>query len=94
MVASALVRAGAADSAKALARAVEGDLRIDPTGELTSLAAIVYAQSGDKDAALDLFAKYLAVNPQQRAFAAQDRSWWLKDLRADPRFQALVKEPN
>ena len=38
--------------------------------------------------------KYLAANPNQRAFAANDKSWWLKDLRSDPRYQALVKPPN
>jgi hypothetical protein len=31
------------------------------------------------------------MNPQQRAFAAADKSWWLEGLRSDPRYQALVK---
>ncbi|HEX6966308.1 MAG TPA: protein kinase [Gemmatimonadaceae bacterium] len=92
MVALAYVRAGKTDSAKAIVNSVEGT-QADPTGELTNLASIVYAQSGDKDKALDLIAKFLAANPQQRAFAAQDQSWWLKDLRSDPRYQALVRAP-
>ncbi|HEX5439207.1 MAG TPA: protein kinase [Gemmatimonadaceae bacterium] len=94
MVALAYVRAGKADSAEAIANAVEGNPQADPTGELTNYASIIYAQSGDKDKALELIAKYLAANPQQRAFAARDQSWWLKDLRSDPRYQALVKAPD
>ena len=94
MVGLAFVRAGEKDSAQALASAAQGDAQIDPRGELANLAAIIYAQSGDTDTALDLIARVLAANPQQRAFAAKDRSWWLKDLRADPRYQALVKGSN
>ena len=94
MVALALVRAGMKDSAEALAAANQGDPQVDPRGELTNLAINVYAQSGNKDAALDLIARYLAANPQQRESAAKDKSWWLKDLRSDPRYQALVKSPN
>ncbi len=94
MVALAMVQAGMKDSAEAMAAANQGDAQIDPGGELTNLAINVYAQSGNKDAALDLIARYLAANPQQRESAANDKSWWLKDLRSDPRYQALVKKPN
>jgi serine/threonine-protein kinase len=94
IVALALVRAGMTDSAEAMAAANQGDAQIDPGGELTNLAINVYAQSGNKDAALDLIARYLAANPQQRESAANDKSWWLKDLRSDPRYQALVKNPD
>jgi serine/threonine-protein kinase len=94
MVALALVRAGMKDSAEAMAAANQSDAQIDPNGELTNLAINVYAQSGNKDAALDLIARYLAANPQQRESAAKDNSWWLKDLRSDPRYQALVKSPH
>ena len=94
MVALALVRAGQMDSAVSLAKSAEGDPQIDPTGELTNYASIVFAQSGHKDAAIDLVARFLASNPQQRAFAAKDESWWLKDLRSDPRYQALLKGAN
>ena len=94
MVGLAFLRAGQPDSAKALAEANQGDSETDPRGELAHLASMIYSQAGDKDTALELFAKYLAVNPQQRAFAANDKSWWLKDLRTDPRYQALVKGLN
>jgi serine/threonine-protein kinase len=94
IVALALVRANQLDSAKSLAAASQGDSRIDPRGELTNLAVIVYAQSGDKDTALRLYAKYLAANPAQRAFAAKETAWWLEDLRKDPRWKSLVGAPN
>ena len=94
IVAIALVRTKQLDSAKSLATASMGDPQIDPRGELTNLAAIVYTQAGDKEAALDLVARFLAANPQQQAFAANDNSWWLKDLRSEPRYKALVKGSN
>ena len=94
MAALALVRANQIDSAKALAEASQGDPQVDPRGELTNFAAIVFAQAGDKDKALDFLARYLAANPQQQAFAANDNSWWMKDLRSDPRYKALVKGSN
>jgi len=95
LVALAFVRAGQPDSAMALAAANQGDSQVDPSGDLTNFASIVYAQAGDKETALQLYAKYLAMNPQQRAFAANDKvTWWMKDLRSDPRYQALVKGSN
>ena len=36
---------------------------------IAAIAAIIYAQSGDKDKAIDLIAKWFAANPQQRAVA-------------------------
>jgi serine/threonine-protein kinase len=94
MVALALVRANQLDSAKSLATASQGTPQVDPRRALANLAAIVYSQAGDKDAALDLIAKVLAANPQERAIAANDKSWWLEDLRLHPRFKSLVKVSN
>ncbi|HEX5073831.1 MAG TPA: protein kinase [Gemmatimonadaceae bacterium] len=94
VVALAYVRANQLDSAKALAATSQGDSQIDPGGELTNLAATVYAQVGDIDTALELTAKYLAANPNKRAYAANDKSWWTQNLRADSRYQALVKTAN
>ena len=72
LVALALVQAKQLDSAKALADANLGDSRVDPLLDLTNLAAIVYAQSGDNTKALDYLSKYLAANPQARAFQAKE----------------------
>ena len=91
IVGIAFIRAGQPDSAKALAEANQGDSRLDPRMELANLAAIIYTQTGDKDTALEYFARQLAANPQQRVFAPNDKSWWLRDLRTDPRYQAMVK---
>jgi TolB-like protein len=94
IVGLAYLRAGLPDSAKALAESAQGDPQVDPRGETTNLAAIIYAQAGDKDTAIDLITKWFAANPQQRATAANDKAWWLRDLRSDPRYKALVKSSN
>ncbi len=94
IVALAMVQAGMKDSAEAIAAENQGGPQVDPNGELTNLAINVYALSGNKDKALDLIARFLATNPQQRESAAKDRSWWLESLRSDPRYQALVKKPD
>ena len=94
MVGLALVRAGQLDSAKAIAESAQGDPQVDPRRETVNLAAIIYAQSGDKDKAIDLIAKWFAANPQQRAVAANDDAWWFENIRQEPRYKALVKPSN
>jgi eukaryotic-like serine/threonine-protein kinase len=94
MMGIAFVRANQLDSAKAIAESAQGDPSVDPRGELAYLGAIIYAQSGEPDKAIGLLAKNLAQNPHQRAFAANDQSWWLKGLRSNPKYQALVKQLN
>jgi tetratricopeptide (TPR) repeat protein len=94
IVGLAFLRAGFPDSAKAIAESEQGDPQVDPRGETTNLAAIIYAQAGDKDTAIELITKWFAANPQQRATAANDKAWWLRDLRSDPRYKALVKASN
>jgi tetratricopeptide (TPR) repeat protein len=91
MVGIAYLRAGLADSAKAIAASSVADPQIDPQRETVNLAAIIYAQSGDKERAISLLAQWYAANPQQRSSGAKDQAWWLEDLRSDPRYQALVK---
>jgi TolB-like protein len=94
MMGIAFVRAGQLDSAKAIAENEQGDPSIDPRGELAYLGAIIFAQSGEADKAITLLRKNLAANPHQRAFAANDESWWLKEFRSNPKYQALVKQLN
>jgi len=94
MMGIAFVRANQLDSAKAIAENEQGDPSIDPRGELAYLGTIIFAQAGEPDKAIELLAKNMAANPHQRAFAANDRSWWLKDLRSNPKYQALVKQQN
>ena len=94
MMGIAFVRAGQLDSAKTIAEREQGDPSIDPRAELAYLGAIIYAQSGEADKAIALYRKFLAQNPHQRAFAANDESWWLRELRPNPKYQSLVKQVN
>ena len=91
MAAIALIRAGLPDSARAVAVRSRGNSEIDPPQELTYMEAIVRAQLGDADGAFQLLNRFLATNPQQRGSAAQDESWWFEDLKADPRWERLLK---
>jgi serine/threonine-protein kinase len=91
LAALALVQAGLPDSAKSLAEANQGDSEVDPLKDLANLAAIVFAQAGDTDKALEYLGKYLSANPQARAFQAKNNSEWFKPIRDDPRYKALVK---
>jgi hypothetical protein len=43
----------------------------------------------DYDEAFRLLGTFVATNPQQIAAYAKDDSWWLRDLRQDPRWTAL-----
>jgi serine/threonine-protein kinase len=90
VVAIALIRAGLPDSARAVAKSARGNPNVDPSGELTYLEAIVRAQVGDKDDAIRLLTRFLAANPQQRALASHDESWWFDDIKDEPRYKALV----
>jgi TolB-like protein len=95
MVGIAFLRAGMPDSAKAIAASAQGDPQVDPRRETINLAAIIYAQAGDKNKAIDLMAGWYAANPQQRAIAAKnDQGWWFRDIRSEPRYQALLKGSN
>ena len=93
ILALGLVRAGLADSARHVAERARGDATIDPTRELASMEVMVRVALGDKDEAFRLLTTYLAVNPQSRAAMAKDDTWWLKDLRSDPRWRTLIGTP-
>jgi hypothetical protein len=55
-----------------------------------SYEAIVRTILGEKDEAIRLLGLYYATNPQQRSSADKDESWWYRDLKGDPRYEALV----
>ena len=90
LVAMALARAGLKDSARAVAARSRADATMDPPRELVSFEALVQTLLGDKDEAIRLLGVYFASNPQQRTSVDRDESWWYRDLRDDPRYQALV----
>ncbi len=88
LVAMALVRADLPDSARAVAQRARADASIDPARWLAWYEAVVQTWLGDYDEALRLLSIHLAANPGQ--ISTDDQTWWLEDLRADPRYQALI----
>jgi tetratricopeptide (TPR) repeat protein len=88
MVAAVLARAGMNDSARAVLARTARDRGDKPAAELEE--AYVRLLVGDRDAALRLLAKVLAERPNHRALVAG--SPWYQELRADPRFKALVED--
>jgi TolB-like protein len=93
LVSIGLARAGLKDSARHVAERARGDATIDPARELASTEALMRVMLGDNDEAIRLLTTYLAANPQSRAAMAKDDSWWLKDLRSDPRWRSLMGLP-
>ena len=45
---------------------------------------------GDREEALRPLRTFLEINPWDRASIAKDDTWWLRGLRDDPRFRAIV----
>jgi len=89
-VAMAIARAGLIDSAKAVALGSRADTTIDPVMELVYLEMLPRNLMGDREEVLNLLRTYLQANPQERASIAKDDTWWLRGLRDDPRFRAIV----
>lgn len=83
-VAQVLARAGLADSARAVLRAVRGP---EPPAMLASHEAKVHLLLGDEDQAVDLLRLYLTHDPDT-AYLARD--WWFEELRDHPGFRQLV----
>jgi hypothetical protein len=90
LVAIAIARAGLADSARKVAEHARADASVDPTRDLAQWEAYVRAILGDKDEAFRQLSTYLAANPQERVNLAKEDTWWLRDLRSDPRWKSLV----
>jgi eukaryotic-like serine/threonine-protein kinase len=93
VMAIALARAGLRDSADAEARQARADTVIDETREMAQLEAIARTILGERDEALRLLGLYLSANPQFRKGMVSERTWWFRDLRADPRYDEVVRGP-
>jgi serine/threonine-protein kinase len=90
LVSMALANVGLLDSARSVALHARGDPTIDPTNDLLYVEALARNVMGDREEALRLLGRYLATNPQDRESIARDETWFLRGLRDDPRFKALV----
>jgi len=90
LVAMALANAGLKDSARSVALRARVGQSADQSGDLYYTEMFLRNLLGDREEALALLAKYLALNPQERPNVAKDPTWWLNGLRDDPKFKALV----
>ena len=90
LVTFALARADLTDSARAVALRSRPDPEQDPDRELTYFEVLLRAMVGDLDEAFRLLGTYIAVNPQVRASIARDDTWWMRELRKDPRYRELL----
>jgi serine/threonine-protein kinase len=93
LVAGAIGRAGLKDSAEHVLTSVDDRPDIDPTLDATQAKAIVWAQIGNKDAAIKALARYLSANPARAIGFDDEHSWIWRSVHDDPRFQALVVKP-
>jgi uncharacterized protein YfaS (alpha-2-macroglobulin family) len=91
LVAAALARAGQADSARRLLARIDDPADLDPTKDLTLDKGVAYNLLGDKDQALKALAAYVAANPATASDLNSENNWMWRNLRDDPRFQALAK---
>jgi serine/threonine-protein kinase len=89
-IAGVIARAGLADSARRVLLRSRATPDIDPSRELPYNEAFVRTLLGDKDEAIQLLKQYVAANPERRPELAQDYTWWFRNLRSDPRYQALA----
>jgi hypothetical protein len=64
---------------------------LDPTKDLTLDKGVAYNLLGDKDLALKALATYVAANPGSATGLDSDNNWMWRNLKDDPRFQALAK---
>lgn len=86
LAAGVLARAGLADSARSVVRAVRDAGSDDPW--LDYYEANARIQLGEPDRAVALLREYLSALPSRRSYIGSD--WWWRPLRDRPDFQALV----
>jgi serine/threonine-protein kinase len=89
-VAAVLARAGLVDSARRVLDRSQGNPEVDPAQDLLYGEAFVRTLLGEKTKAIDLLKRYVAGHNERRADLAKDYLWWFRDLRNDPRYQALT----
>ena len=91
LVAAAVARAGLADSARHMLEKIDDPTDLDPTKDVTLDKGVAYNLLGDKDNAIKMLAAYLAANPSAATDLNGDNNWMWRNLKDDPRFQALAK---
>jgi len=92
LVGGVIARAGLTDSARAVLDRAHAAMsrEIDPYLQLSTREAYIRTLLGDDDRAIDLLEEFAAENPHYD-LGQMLGNWWWQKLRADPRFQALLR---
>ena len=77
------------DSARRVLVRARADARIDPSHELPGYEAVMRAQLGDEDEALQLLREYVGYNPGHSFLVGNNLHWWWRELSDKPAFEAL-----
>ena len=86
----ALIRAGLPDSARRVMERAHATAADDPSGEVMGLEALVLAQLGDTEAAIQQLQRYIAEHPDHIVGFKKADFWWWKSLREDKRFKDIL----
>jgi hypothetical protein len=79
-----------ADSADRVLAGARADRETDPHLELLGYEAIMRAQMGSNEEAIELLRRYVAVNPDHSFQVGGNVHWWWRGLKSDPAFQAVM----
>lgn len=90
LTAAVLIRADLKDSARAVLSRARAATEDDPGLWTLYYEANTRLLMGEKQATIELLARFLEVKPDRRVYIAQE-SWW-RPLHGDPAFDALVSE--
>jgi serine/threonine-protein kinase len=86
----ALIRAGLSDSARRVMERARATAADDPSGEVMGLEALVLAQLGDTEAAIQQLQRYIAEHPDHIVGFKKANFWWWNSLREDKRFRDIL----
>jgi len=92
LVGGVLARAGLVDSAKnVMQRAHDSSTaKVDPERELAAVEAYVRTLTKQPDVAIELLKSAVLANPDHDFATIANRTWWWRELRANPRFKEIT----
>jgi TolB-like protein len=89
-LASGAQRDAMLDSARRVLDRAQGDRKVDPEQELPGYRAVMLAQFGDYDKAIQLLNAYVAANPDHSFNVGGNVHWWWRDIKNERGFKPLL----